>query len=218
MTGNTTAPRQAADIHGLAERIRVACVRRGWDIGELARRAGVSRTTLSQLLNGHTDRPHGTTLKQLADALDLDVEELLTRERRGPGSPVPARRDQVSCTINSGDAGARFDRATNTVVTDVLQERPDLFSNWSTNDVDELYSLFGVGGQLNRRGVVAAAESINGKRETIRKLHVVLDTHLRERAVDLIDLLYEMVQVRGRETPAASGTVPDQRPGYTRPS
>jgi len=42
--------------------------------------------------------------------------------------------------------------------------------------------------------VVAAAERMNRKRETIQQLHVVLETHLHDVAVNVIDTLYRMVQ------------------------
>jgi transcriptional regulator with XRE-family HTH domain len=192
----------AADLQRLAQQIRAECVRRGWDVGELACRAGVSRTTLYHLAHGHTDRPRASTLKRIAAALGIDTDTLVGRptDPESPRYPVSSR-NRVSDRAR-WDAAAAFDRATNTAVAEVMHDRPDLFAGWSADDVDELYSLFGVGGQLTPRGVACAAEAINAKRETIHKLHVVLDTHLRERAVDLIDLLYEMVQARGGTTPA----------------
>jgi transcriptional regulator with XRE-family HTH domain len=191
------APRDApAENQRIAARIRTECIRRGWDLQEFAHRAGLSRTTVYNLERGHTSRPHTTTFGKVAAALDLPVDELFT----APAStsdftlPDPPADDAPPCP---------FDVATNPAVTDVMRERPQLFAGWSRDDVDELYSLFGTGGQLNRRGVVSAAEAINRKREAIRKLHVVLETHLRERAIDLIDILYDLVRV-----PASGGREP----------
>ncbi len=198
-----TAAGSAAELQRLAERIRAECVRRGWDVGELARRAAVSRTTLYHLAHGHTDRPRASTLKRIAAALGIETDALVGRPVDAEGTRNPVSSGNRVSEGARWDAAATFDRATNTAVADVMRDRPDLFAGWSADDVDELYSLFGVGGQLTPRGVACAAEAINAKRETVRKLHVVLDTHLRERAVDLIDLLYEMVQVRGGTTPAA---------------
>ena len=185
-----------AENQRIAARIRTECIRRGWDLQEFADRAGLSRTTVYNLERGHTSRPHTTTFGKVAAALDLPVDELFTAPAATADSnlPDPPADDTPPCA---------FDVATNPAVTDVMRERPQLFAGWSRDDVDELYSLFGTGEQLNSRGVVSAAEAINRKRETIRKLHVVLETHLRERAIDLIDLLFDLVRV-----PASGGRQP----------
>ncbi|REJ94083.1 MAG: XRE family transcriptional regulator [Planctomycetota bacterium] len=165
----------------LADRIRTECVRQGRDICEVADRAGISRTTLYNLDRGRTGRPRTKTLKRIAEALEIPVEQLLCPPGRGEAAPQRA-------------ATATFDRATNPEVSAVIDDRPDLFRGWSEQELDELYSMFGTGGQLTARGVVLAAEAINRKREAIRKLDVVLETHLREDAIHLVDTLYRMVQ------------------------
>ncbi len=162
----------------LAQRLRAECARRGWDMQELARRAGISRTTLYHLLEGRTGRPRGSTLNSIAESLQIDVAELL--HPQGPRS-VPS-------------AARRFDRQTNPQVDLVARERPGLFTGWDESDWDELYSTFGTGGALTREGVIAAAEGINRRRETIRRLQIVLDTHLRVVAEELVDTLYRMVR------------------------
>jgi transcriptional regulator with XRE-family HTH domain len=181
-----SSPAAPYENRRIAARIRTECIRRGWDLQEFADRAGLSRTTVYNLERGRTSRPHPTTFGKVAAALDIPVDELLAPLLLA-GEP-PAAHTPV--------AGKRpFDVATNPAVGEIMRERPQLFAGWSHDDVDELYSMFGTGGQLNHRGVVSAAEAINRKRETIRKLHVVLETHLGERAVDLIDVLYDLVRV-----------------------
>ena len=171
----------------LADRIRTACVRQGWDASELADRARISRTTLYNLERGRTGRPRTKTLKRIAEALQIPVEQLLVT----PTHPDAGRWRRTS------EADVRFDEATNPAVSAVIEERPDLFRDWSSHELDELYSMFGTGGQLTGRGVVLAAEAINRKRETLRKLGVVLETHLREDATHLVDTMFRMVQPGG---------------------
>lgn len=180
----------------LAVHIKAECVRRGWDLSDLARRAGISRTTLYHLLEGRTERPHAATLARLSEALELPVESLLAEREV---------RDDVSGTTvpTEPDPRVRLDRATNPHIEAIARERPGLFSAWAPEDWDELYSSFGTGGALTRHGVVVAAESINRKRETIRRLHLVLETHLRVVAEELVDTLYRMVRPQGLLTPAA---------------
>ena len=59
------------DSESLAERIRKSLFCRGWNLGVLARRAGVSRTTLYYLQRGVTRRPRLSTLSKIARALGI---------------------------------------------------------------------------------------------------------------------------------------------------
>ncbi len=175
----------------LTRRIRTECARRGWDLQTLADRADVSRTALYHLLEGHTARPRGVTLNRLAAAFDLPVEELLAAGDQTAAPPVRPV---------SHSPAARFDRATNPEVDAIATERPHLFRGWSESDWDELYSTFGAGGALSRQGVIASATAINRKRETIRRLHIVMETHLRVVAEELIDTLYRQVRPQSNLT------------------
>jgi transcriptional regulator with XRE-family HTH domain len=152
-------------------------------MSELVRRTGINRGTLYRLARGETGNPQMKTIQALAHAFEVPPSAFLDAE--SAGRPRPRQLT----------AAQQFDRATNPLVTEVVDEQPDLFAGWSAEDLDELYSTFGTGGELTRSGVVEAAESINHKRQTLRKLHVVLESSLRDQAVDLIDALYRLVQV-----------------------
>ena len=160
---------------------------RGWDVVELERRSGVGRTTLYHLEKGHTQRVRSSTIAAIARAFELDVEQLL-----GGSSPASSERQRA----------AAFDRATNPAVAEVARERPQVFENWSPDDWEEINSQFGVGGQLTPLGALKAAEAINEKRETMRQLQIVLDTHLRDVAREVIETFYRMVQA----TPATAAS------------
>lgn len=181
---DTSSPTQI-DPLSLGSRIHEARVHRGWTMSELVRRTGINRGTLYRLEHGDTERPQMKTIQALASAFDISPRCLLA-----PSLPADASRPEDRLTVKQ-----RFDRATNPVVSEVVDEQPLLFAGWSDQEMDELYSTFGTGGQLTRQGVVSAAEAINRKRETIRKLHVILETEFREQAVDLIDVLYRLVRV-----------------------
>ena len=170
----------------LAQRIRTECNRRGWSVGELARRAGISRTTLHQLERALTVRPQIKTIRKVAAALDLPVEALL--------DPAQAETPAIKAGPERPVVPQRFDAATNPAVAETLREQPQLFNGWSQDDLDELCSLFGTGGSLTPRGVELAAEAINRRRETVHKLQIILETDLREEAIKFVDLLYRMVQ------------------------
>ena len=128
---------------------------------------GVDSRTLRTLLLGAT-RPHAHTLRKLADGLGVSTDEFF----RIPSS--------------IGTEG--FDRDTNPAVADAMASAPDLFSDWSAAEFEELFSRVGVGGELTTEGAIAFAESINQRRELLRKAAVVFES--RE-----ADVLWEVVRV-----------------------
>ena len=177
------------DPEKLVAQIRAGCLRKGWNIGELARQAGITRTTLYHLERGATRKPRYRTVQGIASALGISPELLCE-----PSAKQPVRLRNIS---DSDSPGSRvFDRATNNQISEVHHEVPELFGGWTDEEWDELYSTFGEGGPLNREGVVEFAQQINRKRETLHKLQVILETHLSPVAVNLIETLYGMVHIR----------------------
>lgn len=174
-------------MSNLSRIVRMACARKGWDLGELAERASISRTTLYHLLEGHTDKPRLATLNRLAESLGIEVDELLG---------TPSSQTNGTSGNNVDTSALEIDTAANPAVRAVAQERPDLFRDWEPDDWVELRSMFGTGGNLNPGGVVRAAEGINRRRESVRKLRVVLETHLSDVAIGLVDTLYDMVKAK----------------------
>lgn len=174
--------------------IRRSCLEKGWDLGELARRARVSRTTLHHLLSGATQRPHLSTLSRIAAALGVELDPDATGRTpagQSPGGGAP-RAGMGNTPLLKSDA--RFDRATNPAIEELLHTTPGLFSEWSHEEWDELYSTFGVGGNLTPDGAADCAQAINDRRETTRQLHLILETHLADVARRMIETLYEMVR------------------------
>jgi transcriptional regulator with XRE-family HTH domain len=179
-------PTPETDKNRLIVQIRSACLRRGWDVGELARRAGISRTTLYNLQRGATRQPRASTLNSIARSLEIDPGLLYSHDS-GPLSESGATADQRA-------RQREFDRYTNKAVDEVYRQSPELFSGWTADELAELYSNFGTGGGLTAEGVVAAATRMNQRRETIRRLNVVLETHLAEVAQRVIETLFEMTR------------------------
>ncbi|QDT52036.1 helix-turn-helix protein [Caulifigura coniformis] len=174
----------------LAARVRRERMHRGWDVVELERRSGIGRTTLYHLEKGHTQRVRSSTLAAIARAFEMEAGQLM-----GAGDDPRAVERRLS---------AEFDRATNPAVAEVARERPEVFEGWTQDDWEEINSQFGVGGQLTPLGALKAAEAINEKRETVRQLQVVLETHLREVAREVIETFYRMVQATSANAPSAA--------------
>jgi transcriptional regulator with XRE-family HTH domain len=61
----------------LGQRVRDFRYSKGWGLDELASRAEISRTAIYQIENGKTGSPHANTLRRIAVALDVSMDELL---------------------------------------------------------------------------------------------------------------------------------------------
>jgi transcriptional regulator with XRE-family HTH domain len=64
-------------VISLAQRVRDFRYSKGWGPDELASRAEISRTALYQIESGKTGLPRAGTLRRIAVALDVSMDELL---------------------------------------------------------------------------------------------------------------------------------------------
>jgi transcriptional regulator with XRE-family HTH domain len=64
----------------LAQRVRDIRYSKGWGPDELANRAEISRTALYQIESGKTGLPRAGTLRRIAVALEVPMEDLLGNE------------------------------------------------------------------------------------------------------------------------------------------
>lgn len=71
-------------VMSVGKRVRALRMAQGLKQGELARRAKVEQSTLSDLERGDTKQPRGDTLVSLAEALRVSHDWLMT----GEGTPV----------------------------------------------------------------------------------------------------------------------------------
>jgi len=67
----------------LAQRVRDFRYSKGWGPDELANRAEISRTALYQIESGKTGLPRAGTLRRIAVALDVSMDELLADDDGG---------------------------------------------------------------------------------------------------------------------------------------
>lgn len=76
----------------LAQRIRDFRYSKGWGPDELANRAEISRTALYQIESGKTELPRAGTLRRIAVALDVPMDELLGNASEPESLPVVTDR------------------------------------------------------------------------------------------------------------------------------
>ena len=145
-------------------------------VQEVAQRTGLDDRTVKSILSATSTKPHARTLHQLARGLGVHTDEFFQ-------SPVMLAR-------------RLFDRQTNPTVDDLISDRPEMFTDWSEADFDELYSQMGTGGALTQEGALRAAEGINRKRELHDKLALLLETDEREVIAGILELLYQRVRAK----------------------
>jgi len=135
-------------------------------IAQVAERTGLDERTIRGIVHG-TNRPQARSLHRLAEGLGVPVDEFFLE---------PAQL-----------LYRHFDRLTNPMIDELLEERADLFSGWSEADFDELHSRVGTGGALSREGALAAVRGMNRK----RRLHDQLDVLLESSQADLVAAILE---------------------------
>lgn len=89
-----------------------------------------------------------------------------------------------------------FDRETNPMVAEVVEESPELFRDFTDDDWDQLYSMRGMGGSLTREGVVRAAREIPENRLALEEAAMLLvNGSTRDQLLETIQRLKDGVTV-----------------------
>lgn len=161
-------------MRDFATNVRRLMARCGMTLQQLVEATGLSERTVKAILRGR-GKPHARTLHRLAAGLGVSTDELFQ-------SPALL-------------AHQLFDRQTNPIVEEVIDEQPQLFEGWRQQDFDELYSRFGTGGALTVEGTRQIVEQMNRKRDIHHKVALLLETGESELLVGLVDLLYQKVVV-----------------------
>ena len=148
----------------------------GWSLSEIAEQTGLHVRTVRGILNG-TKKPHAQTLHRLAAGLGVSIDEFFV--------------DPAQLVYR------RFDRNTNPLVAEAIEDHRELFNGWTEADFDELHSRVGSGGALTAEGVLTAAGQMNHRRELHVRLDLLLESSQAEVAAGILNVLYEKVVVQG---------------------
>lgn len=148
-------------------------------VDQVVERSGVDERTVKGILTGAA-KPHARTLHRLAAGLGVPADEFFQ-------SP-------------SLLAHRAFDRQTNPVVDDVVQQNRELFRDWTQRDFDELYTRIGTGGAVTYERAVKAAEWMNLKRQTLHRAEMVLKAGESEILAAVVDLLFARIAAQMAST------------------
>jgi transcriptional regulator with XRE-family HTH domain len=166
----------------LAQRVREIRYAKGWGPDELANRADISRTALYQIESGKTGLPRAGTLRRIAVALEVPMEDLLAHEDQGAAASSAA----------SGGSSARRARS---------------LADWAPADggpfsIAAGVDFKGLNGADEARFAVetALASRANGHEaiylregELISKLHDLIHSPIGEAVVRIIDELHRVL-------------------------
>jgi len=164
-----TATLPNRDAATVATNLRRLMARDGLTFDDVVIASELDERTLRSVALGRSN-PHARTLHKLAEGLGVTIDELFL-----PSNILSVRQ---------------FDRATNSVVEEVVAANAAVFEGWTNVDFDELYSRFGTGGQLTETGVLAAAPAMHDKREVLRKTSDVLESSHHELLTEFVVMLY----------------------------
>ena len=157
----------AANLHRIL-------ARQGRTFAEVVERTGVDERTIRAILAGK-HKPQARTLHKLATGLQVEADEFF--------------QDPSLLAYRA------FDRATNPLVDEIVENHPQLFAGWSQGDFDELYSRVGAGGALTAEGTREAVEQMNRKHDLLRKVALLLETGEADVLAGIIELLYKRVVI-----------------------
>lgn len=178
-----------ADAMPLSRKIARLVRERGWSQSEFARLAGLNRLTARRILLLPEVPLRNRTVQACATALGLSVAEL-------EDTPLPEllrRRERRKAATRPSDAELA---ATQPALWDWLQRHSQQAARLTDEELAELASLRGVGGPLTEEGVAYFVDLIERRRELLRQVAVVANTEYLPLLEQLVQLLYEKVQVR----------------------
>ena len=176
----------------LAQRIRDYRYSKGWGPDELASRAEISRTALYQIESGKTGLPRAGTLRRIAVALDVSMDELL-------GNPEPAGHPGGR---SSKDPSHAASRGTLSVNGSLPREGPcpslraaptaGIIITWGLERIRADEARF-VADVPRRAGTAGLDNLLMGEGELMSKLHDLLHSPLGTGIARILDELHSVV-------------------------
>jgi transcriptional regulator with XRE-family HTH domain len=177
------------------DNLRRLIARAGLTLEQVAAKCRLDPRTIKGILDG-SNRPHARTLHRLAAGLGVSPDEFFL----DPAQLV------YRC----------LDRATNPLVAEVVESRPELFSGWTEADYEELHSRFGTGGPLTLEGALAAVDLMNRNRKTLERLAVLLESSQAELIRGIVEVMYDKLVTSDAAAPRATDS-PGPTPGRATP-
>ncbi len=174
----------------LAQRIRDYRYSKGWGPDELASRAEISRTALYQIESGKTELPRAGTLRRIAVALDVPMDELLGNPTEAESLPPVSDRPPTYRPSRNrlGWAGGE----------DGLGPRTSSLHGATVAALAE--SARGVVDPVTKARPTAGERSFAREGELIAKLHDLIHSPFGDCIASIVDDLHQVLTQVGRDS------------------
>lgn len=183
----TTTPRG----FDLAAKIARLVEERGWNQEDFARIANLNRHTVREIIkNGETRRLRNATVKQCAEALGLEVNEL----RDQPIERLLQRMHSQRQAPNTEALKLLEEKATQPELACWVRDHPDRVAQLTYGEAEELIAIQGPNGPLARIGVEHYVELIERKRRLLEQVGAIAATEYLGFLEQFVDLLHEKIR------------------------
>jgi transcriptional regulator with XRE-family HTH domain len=175
----------------LAQRVRDFRYSKGWGPDELASRAEISRTALYQIESGKTGLPRAGTLRRIAVALEISMDDLL-------GNAEPAGQAFPRSSSDSSLAVSRTSDFKSWIPAEggplAYANGNGLKSNHHPASIEHRLEENRFGTEVPRRNGTAAVETlVTREGELMSKLHDLLHSYLGTGVARIVDELHQVV-------------------------
>ena len=165
---------------------------RGWSQKEFARRAGLSRQTVREILEQTCHRRlRNRTIFGCARALNMAVADLRGQSGLATSASVGVRNRPILTE------DLRYDLATQPQVKQWLENEANEAARYSQDEIGELLSMQGTGGPLTAEGLQAALRLLDRKRRLVERVQIIAGTEHLSLLEGIVDVLFERVQPYG---------------------
>ena len=176
----------------LAQRVRDFRYSKGWGPDELASRAEISRTALYQIESGKTGLPRAGTLRRIAVALDVSMDDLLGHAESAPLAGVRSPHDQIA-SVTRGRGFADWipaEGAPLTLPSAGSQTKPR--AQFAHKDDERGDDVRYTGARERRTPAVVIDGLLMREGELMSKLHDLLHSPMGSGIARIIDELHQM--------------------------
>lgn len=175
----------------LAAKIALLVEERGWNQEDFARIANLNRHTVRVILKNSSDRRlRNATVKQCAEALGLEVNELrdLPLERLLPRMHGQRHADVESLKLLQ-------EKATDPELMAWVRDHPDRAASLSVTEAEELIVLHGSNSHRSNMSVDRQVDFIERKRRILQEVGQIAATEYFSFLEQFVHLLHEKIHV-----------------------
>lgn len=175
----------------LAAKITRLVEERGWNQEDFARIAQLNRHTVRLIIkNGAGRKLRNATVKQCAEALGLEVNEL----REWPLERLLPRMHGLQHPPDEEAFKLLQEKATQPELASWIQRQPERAAQLSLVEAEELISIQGPNGPLARIGVEKYVELIERKRRLLQQVNQIAGTEYLCMLEQIVNLIHEKIR------------------------